>query len=158
MIHALQSLSSNQASSSIPFFPFHNIPNLMAVEFPFPSLVLISHVQTNITCINTFLPAYLPTSYPQSTHPEPHLTKSTAMEKPEVTKPSELITLQVGERRFTTYERILTEGSPWFEAQLKSWRKNARNDGPFFVDVDPDVFQHVLRFLQSDVFPRTYLL
>ncbi|KAK4690474.1 hypothetical protein P7C71_g6327, partial [Lecanoromycetidae sp. Uapishka_2] len=69
---------------------------------------------------------------------------------------TKLITLQVGERRFTTSESTLKDGSSFFQSKLERWQNDAQEDGSLFVDVDPDVFQHVLRYLRSGVFPLFY--
>ncbi|KAK8217963.1 hypothetical protein IWZ01DRAFT_537631 [Phyllosticta capitalensis] len=64
------------------------------------------------------------------------------------------ITLQVCTRRFVTTRDTLRSGSSYFDALLSSrWAHNAQSDGSFFVDADPDLFAHILRFLRRGVYP-----
>lgn len=70
---------------------------------------------------------------------------------------STLIDLQVGERRFTTRKSTLAEGSGWFAALLSSrWREVCSSDGSYFVDADPDLFEHLLRYMRRSVLPVFY--
>ncbi|KAL9127650.1 MAG: hypothetical protein Q9217_003518 [Psora testacea] len=69
------------------------------------------------------------------------------------------ISLQVGERRFTTTKATLIEGSPYFDAFFADhWRQRQQTDGSYFIDEDGDVFEHVLRYLRSHgtVFPLLF--
>ncbi|KAJ0370501.1 hypothetical protein COL922a_014331 [Colletotrichum nupharicola] len=69
---------------------------------------------------------------------------------------SEIIELQVGQQRFTALRSSLVEQSTYFKA-LRSGRWNARADGSYFVDADPDLFAHILNYLRRpDVFPLFY--
>ncbi|MCJ1451023.1 hypothetical protein MMC28_001357 [Mycoblastus sanguinarius] len=72
------------------------------------------------------------------------------------TKP---VTLQVGGQRFVTRAKTLVEGSGYF-CSLLSGRWDSTNskqeDGSYFVDADPDVFQHVLRYLRHSLLPLFY--
>ncbi|KAK8156585.1 hypothetical protein IWX90DRAFT_411672 [Phyllosticta citrichinensis] len=64
------------------------------------------------------------------------------------------VTLQVCTRRFVTTRDTLCSGSTYFSALLSSrWAHNAQPDGSFFVDADPDLFEHILRFLRRGVYP-----
>ncbi|KAK8196947.1 uncharacterized protein BKA78DRAFT_340689 [Phyllosticta capitalensis] len=64
------------------------------------------------------------------------------------------ITLQVCTRRFVTTRDTLRSGSPYFEALLSSrWAHNVQSDGSIFIDADPDLFAHILRFLRREVYP-----
>ncbi|MCJ1264154.1 hypothetical protein MMC22_004025 [Lobaria immixta] len=63
--------------------------------------------------------------------------------------------LQVGERRFITTEETLTDESPFFSSLLRHPHE-AQADGSYFIDVDPDVFEHVLRYLRHGVLPVFY--
>ncbi|MCJ1289014.1 hypothetical protein MMC34_000546 [Xylographa carneopallida] len=71
--------------------------------------------------------------------------------------PSLQITLQVGERRFTTTEDTLTHGSHYFARMFSGrWPCEAQEDGSYFVDADGSVFEHTLRYLRHNVFPLHY--
>jgi hypothetical protein len=66
------------------------------------------------------------------------------------------IILQVGERRFTTTRDTLTEESPFFLAFLSGRWSVAQDDGSYFIDADPDLFSHILRYLRRGVLPLFY--
>ena len=67
------------------------------------------------------------------------------------------IQLQVGERRFTTLASTLTDGSSFFASLLSDrWSDSRSDDGSFFVDADPDLFAHILRYLRRGVLPILY--
>ncbi|KAE8150038.1 BTB/POZ protein [Aspergillus avenaceus] len=68
-----------------------------------------------------------------------------------------MVTLQVGDRRFTTTHDTLVSQSTFFDALLSSrWAHNQQSDGSYFVDADPDLFEHILRFLRRGVCPLFY--
>lgn len=70
---------------------------------------------------------------------------------------SNQITLQVGERRFLTTRKTLTEGSGYFSSLLSGrWDNNLQPDGSYFVDADPETFEHILRYLRRGIFPIFY--
>ncbi|KAI1659329.1 BTB/POZ protein [Daldinia decipiens] len=62
------------------------------------------------------------------------------------------ITLQVGERRFTTLRETLIE-SEYFAARLSGRWNDADEDGSYFVDANPVLFEHILSYLRSGNFP-----
>ncbi|TAQ85582.1 hypothetical protein B7494_g6087 [Chlorociboria aeruginascens] len=67
------------------------------------------------------------------------------------------VTLQVGERRFFTTVKTLTQESGFFAALLSGRWDNVRAaDGSYFIDADPDLFDHILRYLRCHVFPVFY--
>ncbi|TGO28753.1 hypothetical protein BPAE_0023g00180 [Botrytis paeoniae] len=67
------------------------------------------------------------------------------------------ITLQVGERRFVTTKNTMTGESPFFAALLSGrWDSNEQADGSYFIDADPDLFEHILRYLRRAVLPIFY--
>lgn len=67
------------------------------------------------------------------------------------------ISLQVGERYFVTLKSTLEEKSSFFRALLaEEWRGSRSPDGSYFVDADPDLFVHILRYLRRGVFPLFY--
>ncbi|KAL2260270.1 hypothetical protein VTK26DRAFT_5756 [Humicola hyalothermophila] len=63
------------------------------------------------------------------------------------------IRLQVGERYFTTMKDTLTEESAFFASLLSSRWDNALDDGSYFIDADPALFEHILRYLRRGIFP-----
>ncbi|MCJ1437502.1 hypothetical protein MMC27_006889 [Xylographa pallens] len=67
------------------------------------------------------------------------------------------VTLQVGERHFTTTKDTLTLGSDYFARMLSGrWPCEAQEDGSYFVDADGTIFEHILRYLRHNVFPVSY--
>ncbi|TEY39010.1 hypothetical protein BOTCAL_0472g00030 [Botryotinia calthae] len=67
------------------------------------------------------------------------------------------ITLQVGERRFVTTRNTMTGESHFFAALLSGrWDSNEQADGSYFIDADPDLFEHILRYLRRSVLPIFY--
>ena len=66
------------------------------------------------------------------------------------------ITLQVGERTFTTARATLVEGSGYFASLLSGRWNDGRKDRPCFVDADGDLFEHVLRYLRRGILPIFY--
>ncbi|KAF7930163.1 hypothetical protein BELL_0086g00110 [Botrytis elliptica] len=67
------------------------------------------------------------------------------------------ITLQVGERRFITTKNTMTGESPFFAALMSGrWDSNKQADGSYFIDADPDLFEHILRYLRRSVLPIFY--
>lgn len=66
------------------------------------------------------------------------------------------ITLQVGERRFITMAKTMTQESAFFAALLSGRWDNAETDGSYFIDADPDLFEHILRYLRRGVLPIFY--
>lgn len=63
------------------------------------------------------------------------------------------VTLQVGERRFTTLRDTLTSESAYFAARLSGRWNDTDEDGSYFIDADPGMFEHILRYLRSGNFP-----
>jgi len=67
------------------------------------------------------------------------------------------VNLQVGECRFTTLASTLSDGSSFFASLLSDrWEDSRSNDGSYFVDADPDLFAHILRYLRRGVLPVVY--
>lgn len=66
------------------------------------------------------------------------------------------ITLQVGERRFITTAETMTQESAFFAALFSERWDNAEADGSYFIDADPDLFEHILRYLRRGVLPIFY--
>lgn len=63
------------------------------------------------------------------------------------------IRLQVGERHFTTTRDTLTAESRYFASLLSGRWDNALEDGSYFIDADPMLFDHILRYLRRGIFP-----
>lgn len=66
------------------------------------------------------------------------------------------IQMQVGERRFTTTLHTLIEQSAYFRTLFSARTGNMPAELRFFIDLDGDVFAHVLRYLRSGIFPVFY--
>jgi phytoene desaturase (3,4-didehydrolycopene-forming) len=66
------------------------------------------------------------------------------------------ITLQVGERRFVTARETLVSESTFFASLLSERWDNALPDGSYFIDADPALFEHILRYLRRRVLPIFY--
>jgi len=65
-----------------------------------------------------------------------------------------LITLQVGERRFTALPSTLSDRSQYFAAFFSGLSRQTKlADGALFIDGDGDSFEHLLRYLRLKVKP-----
>ncbi|CAN9214022.1 unnamed protein product [Alternaria alternata] len=69
------------------------------------------------------------------------------------------LTLDIGGRKFKVSRDTLEAESGWFEQQLSGrfapWEPEM--DGSYFIDADPDLFEHLLRFMRRpEVFPLFY--
>jgi hypothetical protein len=69
------------------------------------------------------------------------------------------LTLDIGGRKFKVSRDTLKAESGLFERQLSNrfstWEPEA--DGSYFMDADPDLFEHLLRFMRRpEVFPLFY--
>lgn len=69
---------------------------------------------------------------------------------------SRQITLQVGERQFVTTHETLISESCFFASLLSGRWDNALPDGSYFIDADPALFEHILRYLRRGVLPIFY--
>ncbi|KAI4168252.1 MAG: hypothetical protein LQ343_006539 [Gyalolechia ehrenbergii] len=66
------------------------------------------------------------------------------------------VILQVGEQQFHTSKATL-EGSEMLNAMVSDrWKSGEQSDNTFFLDADPEVFKHILRFLRHGVYPICY--
>ena len=82
---------------------------------------------------------------------EPHATSQSTT--------NGIITLQVGERRFTVASQTLIDGSEYFRKRFSSnWSPDIilSSNKVFFLDMDGDVFAHILRYLRSEIYPLLY--
>jgi hypothetical protein len=57
------------------------------------------------------------------------------------------VVLEVRERRFVTTRQTLTR-STFFSSLLSGRRDNQQEDGSYFIDADPALFEHILRYLR----------
>ncbi len=69
------------------------------------------------------------------------------------TSTSPHVTLQIGERRFTTLRDTLVGESNYFAARLSGRWNDAEADGSYFIDSNPALFEHVLGYLRNGTFP-----
>lgn len=60
---------------------------------------------------------------------------------------NEIVILQIGERRFTSYKRTLCK-SQYFAALLSDNFSDKRADGSYFIDRDGSDFEYLLHFLR----------
>lgn len=62
---------------------------------------------------------------------------------------SDIIVLDVSGRKFKTGKMTLQE-SPYFASLLARWDdcRDRQGDDSYFVDADPDTFQHILSFMR----------
>lgn len=65
---------------------------------------------------------------------------------------SNRVTLRVGERLFYTTKDTLTGESTYFKARFSKWN-DADDDGSYFIDGDPVLFQTILQYLRSGILP-----
>jgi hypothetical protein len=70
--------------------------------------------------------------------------------------PDRRITLQVGDQHFVTTRKTLTHQSGFFTSLLSGRWADAQPDGSYFVDADPNLFGHILRYLRRGVLPVFY--
>lgn len=63
------------------------------------------------------------------------------------------VKIQVGERQFITFRDTLTGESAYFKARLSERWNDRDEDGSFFIDANPDIFEHILNYLRSGMFP-----
>jgi len=62
--------------------------------------------------------------------------------------------VQIGERRFTTTQSSLSDGSTYFKAFFSGrWIHRKLADGSYFVDADGDSFEHVLKYMRLKTMP-----
>lgn len=66
------------------------------------------------------------------------------------------IELQVGERIFVTTRETLIRESGYFQSLLSIDGDKAIQNGLYFIDADPDLFDHILRYLRRGVLPLFY--
>ena len=68
--------------------------------------------------------------------------------------PKSTVRLNVGGQSFVTLAQTLTEESPWFRSFLSGrWAEAQLGDGSYFIDANPEIFEHVLSYLRRGIFP-----
>ncbi|KAL8960475.1 MAG: hypothetical protein Q9183_005459, partial [Haloplaca sp. 2 TL-2023] len=83
-------------------------------------------------------------------------SQDAAPSSPTSTNSKEPIVLQVGEQCFRTLKSTL-EGSTFLRSLTEDrWSAEKQADGSYFLDQDPELFKHVLRFLRHGIFPLCY--
>lgn len=70
----------------------------------------------------------------------------------------QVVTLNVGGRKFVTTRSTLNEGSTFFASLLSAeWQGgNLQKDGDLFLDANPEVFEYLLAFLRRSVPPVSW--
>lgn len=63
------------------------------------------------------------------------------------------VKIHVGERHFIAFRDTLTGESAYFKARLSERWNDREKDGSFFIDANPDMFDHILNYLRSGIFP-----
>ncbi|KAI4266792.1 MAG: hypothetical protein LQ337_008661 [Flavoplaca oasis] len=77
-------------------------------------------------------------------------------EEPYTPASSVPVILEVGEQRFKVSKDTLS-GSHMLAAKVSErWSSDSQTDGSYFVDADPEIFKHILRFLRHGVYPLCY--
>ncbi|KAL9612062.1 MAG: hypothetical protein Q9167_003322 [Letrouitia subvulpina] len=71
-------------------------------------------------------------------------------------QPDARIELQVGSRRFTCSVSTLIAGSTYFASLLSNRWEPPSDAKPYFIEGDPDLFVHILRYLSHGVLPVFY--
>lgn len=69
------------------------------------------------------------------------------------TSESEIVTLDVGGRKFTTFASTLEDSHFLSVLVSERWGHNQQADGSFFIDANPDLFQHILEYLRRQFMP-----
>lgn len=69
----------------------------------------------------------------------------------------EPVVLDVGGRKFHTSIGTLTAKSDFFAAFFSGrWEIPKQADGSVFIDADPDLFEHIIRYLRHGIFPLAW--
>ncbi|KAK6820249.1 hypothetical protein RU639_007619 [Aspergillus parasiticus] len=66
------------------------------------------------------------------------------------------VLLQISDRQFITSKSTLSQKSTFFEALFSTRWNNQRPDGSYFIDADPNLFEHILRYCRRGIFPLFY--
>ena len=84
--------------------------------------------------------------------PKSNNTPADTFRMAQETAASDRVTLLVGERTFNT---SLTTIAP-SAVLTRLTTLHSPSEGPYFIDADPDLFAHVLRYLRTGIFPVFY--
>lgn len=68
---------------------------------------------------------------------------------------AQLIHLQVGEKVFSTTRHTLCKESAYFRTLLRDQAQQLTG-GTYFVDADPELFSHILRYLRHGIYPVSF--
>jgi hypothetical protein len=63
---------------------------------------------------------------------------------------------RIGEQRFVTTAETITLESGFFVTLLSGRRVDAQTDSSYFIDADPELFEHIMRYLRCRVLPIFY--
>ncbi|KAG6060004.1 hypothetical protein E4U17_005180 [Claviceps sp. LM77 group G4] len=96
-----------------------------------------------------------PAPKPPTTPISPTLTSSSTMPTSSTHAPG-TIKLLVGERTFITTRRTLITESGYFKQRFATPWGRTPQDGAYFIDADPVLFEHILRYLRHPAFPLFY--
>lgn len=66
-----------------------------------------------------------------------------------------VVRLQVGETVFVTTYHTLCKESAFFQSSLSD-RYQQLTNGTYFVDADPELFAHILRYLRHGIYPVSF--
>lgn len=66
-----------------------------------------------------------------------------------------IVRLQVGETAFVTTHHTLCKESTFFQSLLSD-RSQQLPNGAYFVDADPQLFTHILRYLRHGIYPVSF--
>lgn len=66
-----------------------------------------------------------------------------------------IVRLQVGETAFVTTHHTLCKESTFFQSLLSDRSQQLLN-GAYFVDADPELFTHILRYLRHGIYPFSF--
>jgi BTB/POZ domain-containing protein KCTD9 len=65
----------------------------------------------------------------------------------------QIVALQVGEQGFTTISTTLTSEGQYFKDLMAGKKGPAQADGSWFIDANPEVFEHLLEYMRTKVYP-----
>ena len=76
---------------------------------------------------------------------------------PPTEDPDPQVVLQIGDQKFYTRRSTLTDGSTYFKSLFSGKFADPRSDdGSYFVDADPEIFNTVLMYLRRGVLPTFF--
>lgn len=120
---------------------------------PYQTNVDVDKCEESLQCLGQFNAYRGPDSCldDSSSHNSGHESPSLA---DGMTEAGQMVALQVGERTFKTSVQTLCSGSQFFKAMFSGRWSNAKQpDGSYFIDADPESFEHILRYLRQRTMP-----